>query len=182
MVHPLKGYSGPLSRHLLAYQCLVSSMRSCLRDLIESVLATLFLESDAERVREDFLQIAEEYCLLLNSWLAHLLTSARLPFRDDFSAGLGVLTKTYLDELGLLEKPMEETQKGSAMHRVENWLIHTDVTGSFKRAGELWDAFYEGVRSASPKCIKDDERKRWREVDQWFQPCKFASNGNTGHA
>ena len=59
MIHPAKGYSGPLSRHLLAYQCLVSSVRTSLRDLVETVLAVLFLEADAERIREDFLEISE---------------------------------------------------------------------------------------------------------------------------
>ena len=61
MLHPAKGYSGPLSRHLLAYQCLVSSVRSSLRDLVETVLAVLLLEADAERIREDFLEISEMF-------------------------------------------------------------------------------------------------------------------------
>ena len=65
MLHPLKGYSGPLSRHLLAYQSLVSSIRSSLRDLVEMCLAVLFLEGRAERIREDLLEISNAYPLPL---------------------------------------------------------------------------------------------------------------------
>ena len=59
MLHPTIGYTGPLSRHLLAYHAIVAEVRSSLRDLLEMTLAVLFLEADAERVREDLLDIAQ---------------------------------------------------------------------------------------------------------------------------
>ena len=37
---------------------MVSEVRQSLRDLVETTMAVLFLEADAERVREDFLDIA----------------------------------------------------------------------------------------------------------------------------
>lgn len=58
MIHPAKGYSGPLSRHLLAYHSLITEVRLCLRDLLEMNLAVMFLEADVERIREDLLDIA----------------------------------------------------------------------------------------------------------------------------
>ena len=78
MLHPSKGYSGPLSRHLLAYQCLVSVIRSSLRDLIEMSLAVLFLEADAERIREDFLEIADMCELPIASPISVLFSANRL--------------------------------------------------------------------------------------------------------
>ena len=59
MLHPTIGYTGPLSRHLLAYHAMVTEVRKGLRDLVEMTLAVLFLEADAERVREDLLDIAQ---------------------------------------------------------------------------------------------------------------------------
>ena len=58
MLHPARGYSGPLSRHLLAYHAMITEIRLCLRDLVEMNLAVMFLEADAERIREDLLDIA----------------------------------------------------------------------------------------------------------------------------
>ena len=57
MLHPAKGYSGPLSRQLLAYHSLITEVRLCLRDLLEMNLAVMFLEADVERIREDLLDI-----------------------------------------------------------------------------------------------------------------------------
>ena len=58
MLHLAKGYSGPLSRHLLAYHALITEIRLSLRDLLEMNLAVMFLEADVERIREDLLDIA----------------------------------------------------------------------------------------------------------------------------
>ena len=96
----------------------------------------------------------------------------RLPFRDDFSSGLGILTKTYLDELGGAEKPLGAAQQRAVMGRAEDWLIHTDVSGSFKLTCELWDAVLAGVITASSKCMNEEDRKHWQDVDRWFKLCK----------
>ena len=65
MIHPTKGYSGPLSRALLAFHSLVSEVRSSLRDLIEVTLAVLLLEGDGDRVRDDHLEIAQMYAAII---------------------------------------------------------------------------------------------------------------------
>ena len=172
MLHPSKGYSGPLSRHLLAYQSLVSVTRSSLRDLIEMSLAVLFLEGHAERIREDFLDIAEMYVNSRTTVISALLTICRLPFRDDFSAGLGILTKTYLDEFGSLSRPIDASQRQNIMDRAELWLVHTNVSGSFKLSCELWDAVFAGVRTAGDNCVDFQTRRHWESVDQWFKACR----------
>ena len=66
--HKPKGYTGPLSRHLLAYYSMVGAIRASLRDLVEMCLATIFLNGEAERDREDMMQISLRYikCDTLN--------------------------------------------------------------------------------------------------------------------
>ena len=56
--HQPKGYSGPLSRHLLAYHCIISTLRASLRDLVEISLATMFLDGNANRDRNDWMDLA----------------------------------------------------------------------------------------------------------------------------
>ena len=56
--HEPKSWSGPLSRHLLAYQSIVSNLRKSLRDLIEMTLAAMFLEGSVDRDRSDWMDIS----------------------------------------------------------------------------------------------------------------------------
>lgn len=59
--HQPKGYSGPLSRHLLSYNSIVSSLQSSLRDLVEMSLATMFLEGHVNRERSDWMDLSLGY-------------------------------------------------------------------------------------------------------------------------
>jgi hypothetical protein len=58
--HQSIGYTGPLSRQLLGYNSMISAVRSALRDLTEACLATLFLNGDADRNRDDFAALGLE--------------------------------------------------------------------------------------------------------------------------
>lgn len=59
--HKPIGYSGPLSRQLLCYRSLICEVRTALRNLIESVLASLLLSGDADRDRKDWVQLGIKY-------------------------------------------------------------------------------------------------------------------------
>lgn len=59
--HNPKGWSGPLSRHLLAYQSIISSLHGSLRDLLEMILAAMFLEGMVDRDRDDWTDITLGY-------------------------------------------------------------------------------------------------------------------------
>lgn len=56
--HQKKPYSGPLSRHLLAYQSIISRVRNTLRDLVEMILAAMFLEGSVQRERTDWIDLS----------------------------------------------------------------------------------------------------------------------------
>jgi hypothetical protein len=58
MLHPSKGYSGPLSHNLLAYHAIVTEVKLSLRDILDMCLAGMFLDGDVDRVRDDQLEIA----------------------------------------------------------------------------------------------------------------------------
>lgn len=63
--HQPRGYSGPLSRHLLSYHSIVSSLHASLRDLIEMSLATMFLEGHADRERSDWMDLSLGYVSII---------------------------------------------------------------------------------------------------------------------
>ena len=60
--HP-RGYSGPLSRHLLSYYSVISTVQASLRDLVEMSLATMFLEGYVVRDRDDWMDLSLGYGL-----------------------------------------------------------------------------------------------------------------------
>lgn len=59
--HQANGYTGPLSKNLLAFRSLVSEVRSAERDLIEAILASLFLYAQAKRDRNDGWELSHQY-------------------------------------------------------------------------------------------------------------------------
>lgn len=63
--HQPKPYSGPLSKHLLAFQAIISAVRTTLRDLLEMILAAMFLEGSVDRKRQDWMDLSLGYALRL---------------------------------------------------------------------------------------------------------------------
>lgn len=61
--HEANGYTGPLSKNLLAFRSLVSEVRSADRDLIEAILAFMFLYAQAKRNRDDGWELSHQYVL-----------------------------------------------------------------------------------------------------------------------
>ena len=65
--HSPKMYSGTLSRHLLAYQSMISNVQASLRELIEMILVAMFLEGSIDRDRDDWMNLSLGYALVLCS-------------------------------------------------------------------------------------------------------------------
>ncbi|KAI4093249.1 MAG: hypothetical protein L6R37_007414 [Teloschistes peruensis] len=75
LIHPARGYSGPLSRHLLAYHSVISAMQAALRDLVEMSAVTMFLEGYVDRERDDWMDIALAYGCIIS----HVLSASTDP-------------------------------------------------------------------------------------------------------
>ena len=56
--HQKIGYTGPLSRSLLGFRSLSSAIREADRDLIEAVVASMFMYGQCKRDRDDYLAIS----------------------------------------------------------------------------------------------------------------------------
>jgi len=51
------GYTGPLSKNFLAFHSIIKAVRETDRDLIEAIAASMFLNSQADRNRDDFQEL-----------------------------------------------------------------------------------------------------------------------------
>lgn len=67
--HQEVGFTGPLNRNLLGYHAMISTARNSLRDLIEVCLTTLLLNGDADRDRNDFIELGFRLVSCRQLWI-----------------------------------------------------------------------------------------------------------------
>ena len=129
--HKPIGYSGPLSRQLLAYHSMGAAVRSGLRDLLEITLTSLMMNGDADRERNDFTDLSIE-----------------LPFVDEKDCALGIAVRTYFDELTAQSDPTSSASRAAVKSKGKNWFQHCmNFAGNIDAAFRLWDAV------GLPSCI-----------------------------
>ncbi|KAL9131831.1 MAG: hypothetical protein Q9217_000358 [Psora testacea] len=146
--HEPKGYCGPLSRSLLAYHTLISSLQASLRDLLEMNLVAMFLEGEVDRDRDDWMEL-----------------SLGLPFHEIFSCGLGIATLNYLDQLETHGDPTAKETQEVTRNNAQGWFRYSEFDASLDDAFKLWDAVYIGVKDAGD-LVKD--KKLWDDTDNWL--------------
>lgn len=155
--HKEIGFTGPLSKNLLAYHSIISAVRECDRDLIETVAATMFISAHAERKkRTDWEKIGVRYLAPTLFVCFRLLILHSLPFAEDISIAFGITVKTYLDEQhqGHASAELKAQEKA----RYEKWPIaHADdILGDLDLAFKFFDALHAGVRTLEGKVEDQD--------------------------
>ncbi|KAG9961067.1 PIN domain-like protein, partial [Aureobasidium melanogenum] len=157
--HKSIGFTGPLSRHLLAYTSMVSAVRGSLRNVVEMSLFGLLANHHVDR------NIAP-------SVLAQI--SYSLPFLNDVDCALGIAVKSYLDELSAQSEPTSEASRQAVKTKGANeWFPHaTDFQGDLQRAFALWDSVYAAVASAPETLVAAKDKKVWEEADAWLSERK----------
>ncbi|KAF4553819.1 putative temperature dependent protein affecting M2 dsRNA replication [Elsinoe fawcettii] len=154
--HKPIGYTGPLSRHLLAYKSLISVARQSQRDMLDMNLATMFLDGDVDRniPEKDLKDIGFS-----------------LPYLQDNDCGLGIAVKHYLDELSAAEDPTAKEARETVKDKGRtSWFPHVvDYAGSLEYAFSLWDAIYKAVQEASTSLVDSSAKGEWKNVDAWLK-------------
>ncbi len=59
------GFVGPLDRQLLTFAWKVTAVRTSLRDLLETVMTSMFLNGDVDRDRGDWTTLTQKYATIL---------------------------------------------------------------------------------------------------------------------
>ncbi|TKA41326.1 hypothetical protein B0A54_06228 [Friedmanniomyces endolithicus] len=141
------GYTGPLSRHLLAYQQMATAVRESLRDLLEMHACAMLMSGSVSRKT------------IGDKELRDLGTS--LPFTREPDLGLALVVKSYLDELS------NEPAKRQDITRWFNYV--TDMEGDLQKAWKLWACVNAGVQAAETNIIGESVKKMFRNADKWLQ-------------
>lgn len=64
----------------------------------------------------------------------------RLPFSQEHSCALGVVTMHYLDDLCLYPVPTSKDTRVEVRTKVQDRFQHSDLSGSLDDAFKIWDA------------------------------------------
>jgi hypothetical protein len=140
--HQEIGYTGILSRTMLAHASTVDAVRQSLRDLLEVCLTTMLLNGDANRERPDFNELGLEYvyALLLPCQEPANLPNS-LPLLLPLSSCLGIAVANHLTELAKQPSAvLGKAREALLQDEKQKFMYASDLPGSFQTAWQLWDA------------------------------------------
>ncbi|KAI1117297.1 nuclease-like protein [Nemania sp. NC0429] len=148
--HQANGYTGPLSKNFLCFHSLSSSVRESCRDLLEAIVASLFLYAQADRERDDYLHLGQS-----------------LPFLTDTDVALGIAVKTFLDDIHPNESAEQKAAKkadfpGKFVPYATNFFEDLDI------ACDFFSALHAGVKTLT-KDISSGDRGVWDKAAVYLQ-------------
>ncbi|KAF5024887.1 hypothetical protein F66182_3045 [Fusarium sp. NRRL 66182] len=153
--HQVYGYTGPLNKNLLSFWSLASAVREADRDLIEAILASMFLYGQSKREREDQLEISQ-----------------RLPFLNEPDVGLGIAVRTFFDE--------EEAggDNDARLKRLEDFPktfvpYAESLTEDFRVMRNFVDALAKGVQMLSTDELSEESREAWTKAQAYLEARPF---------
>ncbi|KAJ9639024.1 hypothetical protein H2204_003932 [Knufia peltigerae] len=151
--HKAMGFVGPLDREKLTFAWKVTAVRTTLRDLLETIMTSMFLNGEVERERSDWAELSQ-----------------KLPFIDDHGSGLGIAVKTYLDAFEDDQEITEALKKTIKQQEGKyNWFHQLKsgggLTKSLDQAWKIWDAIYAASQVPG---VEVKEAKVFSEANEWL--------------
>ncbi|KAI1485243.1 nuclease-like protein [Biscogniauxia mediterranea] len=148
--HQANGYTGPLSKNFLCFRSLSSSIREANRDVIEAIVASMFLHAQTKRERDDYLHIGQS-----------------LPFLADTDVALGIAVKTFLDDVHPNEPADQKAAKkaefpGKFVPFATNFFEDLDI------ACDFFNALHTGVKTLTSE-IPTADRGAWDKAATYLQ-------------
>lgn len=148
--HQANGYTGPLSKNFLSFRSLSSSTREAGRDLIEAIIASMFLFAQSNRDRDDYLTIGQ-----------------RLPFLTDTDVALGIAVKTLLDDIDPNDSAeVKATKKAGFPGKFVPFATH--FFEDLDIACDFFGALHSGVKTLE-KEVSAADRSTWDKAATYLK-------------
>ncbi|KAL0943782.1 uncharacterized protein CTRU02_201669 [Colletotrichum truncatum] len=152
--HESNGYTGPLNKNLLLFRSLSTAVREADRDLIEAIVASMFLYAQSKRDRDDYLEI-----------------NTTLPFLHSPDIALGIAVKTLMDEL-----PAGES-KEKRQTRIDDFPgkffpYATNFKDDVQLAFAFFDAIHKGVQTLN-KEVSTADKAVWSTASKYLDQRRF---------
>ncbi|KAK5993456.1 Post-transcriptional regulator MKT1-like protein [Cladobotryum mycophilum] len=153
--HQVYGYTGPLNRSLLGFRALSSTVREADRDLIEAIVASMFMYGQAKRDRDDHLEISQ-----------------RLPFSQEPDIALGIAIQTFFDE----DEPSHtKEQRGQRLESFPSAFVPfaEALKDDFQVCLEFINALYQGVQTLDSSLLPPADKAAWQRAWNYLDARPF---------
>ncbi|KAM5374860.1 hypothetical protein ACJZ2D_006204 [Fusarium nematophilum] len=153
--HQVYGYTGPLNKSLLTFRSLSSTIREADRDLIEAIVASMFLYAQSKRERDDQLEISQ-----------------RLPFLNEPDIGLGIAVRTFFDE----DEPNDNKEaRAKRLQEFPKTFVPfaEALTDDFRIACDFVDALNKGVQVLDNDELPAADKAAWAKAQEYLDARPF---------
>ncbi|KAK2603490.1 hypothetical protein QQS21_004350 [Conoideocrella luteorostrata] len=153
--HQVYGYTGPLNKSLLAFRSLSTAAREADRDLIEAIVASMFMYGQCERERDD-----------------HLDINQRLPFLQEPDIGLGIAVRTFFDEDETSDS--KETRAKRLEDFPETFVPFAEaLTDDFRICVDFINALNAGVETLAANELPKADKVAWAKAKAYLDARPF---------
>ncbi|UKZ93688.1 uncharacterized protein TrAFT101_008596 [Trichoderma asperellum] len=153
--HQVFGYTGPLNKSLLGFRGLSTTVREADRDLIEAIVASMFMYGQCKRDRADQLEISQ-----------------KLPFSQEPHIGLGIATLTFFDE----DEPSDDKEARAARLEAfpETFVpLSEALPEDFRIAIDFVSALNQGVQTLDAASLPPNEKSAWTKAQDYINARPF---------
>ncbi|GFP55531.1 uncharacterized protein C139.01c [Trichoderma asperellum] len=153
--HQVFGYTGPLNKSLLGFRGLSTTVREADRDLIEAIVASMFMYGQCKRDRADQLEISQ-----------------KLPFSQEPHIGLGIATLTFFDE----DEPSDDKEARAARLEAfpETFVpLSEALPEDFRIAIDFVSALNQGVQTLDAAALPPNEKSAWTKAQDYINARPF---------
>ncbi|KAG5988231.1 hypothetical protein E4U43_004812, partial [Claviceps pusilla] len=153
--HQVYGYTGPLNKSLLAFRSLSTAVREADRDLMEAIVASMFMYGQCKRERDDYLDISQ-----------------RLPFLQEPDIGLGIAIRTFFDE----DEASDSQEKRAKRLEVfpETFVPFAEaLTEDFRVCVDFVNAINQGVQTLALNELPKADKIAWAKAQAYLESRPF---------
>ncbi|ODA79780.1 hypothetical protein RJ55_05374 [Drechmeria coniospora] len=153
--HQVYGYTGPLNKSLLAFRALSSTVREAERDLIEAIVASMFMYGQCKRERDDYLEISQ-----------------RLPFLHEPDIGLGIAIRTFFDDD---EAGDSKKQRADRLREFPRTYVPfaEALSDDFRLCVDFFSALNQGLQTLDIKELQETDKAAWAKAQAYLDARPF---------
>ncbi|KHO01487.1 XPG I-region protein [Metarhizium album ARSEF 1941] len=177
--HQVYGYSGPLNKSLLAFRSQSSAVREVDRDLIEAIVASMFMYGQSKRDREDYLEISQRLdrhttppSKIVQSIQLLTRISLRLPFLQEPDIGLGIAVRTFFDEDDMAHSKERRNERLEEFPKTFVPFAEA-LTDDFRICVDFISALNQGMQTLGSDELPAQDRTAWSKAQAYLDARPF---------
>ncbi|KAL6807375.1 temperature dependent protein affecting M2 dsRNA replication domain-containing protein [Trichoderma sp. SZMC 28013] len=153
--HQAFGYTGALNKSLLGFRALSTTVREADRDLVEAIVASMFLYGQCNRDRADQLEISQ-----------------KLPFWQEPDIGLGIAALTFFDDE---EAGDDKEARAARLEAFQQTFIPLAEAfpEDLRIAIDFVSALNQGVQTLNDPSLPANEKSAWTTAQDYINARPF---------